>query len=87
MACIDLATGETRWSQEGFGPGNLIRVGDALVVLSDAGELVLADATPEAYRERARAEVLTGKCWSTPAFDGRALFLRSTREGVRVALP
>jgi outer membrane protein assembly factor BamB len=87
LACIDLATGEPRWSQEGFGPGNLIRVGETLVVLSDAGELVLVEATPEAYRERARAEVLSGKCWSTPAFDGTALYLRSTTEGTRIALP
>lgn len=86
LACIDLGTGEQVWEQEGFGPGNLIRAGDALVVLSDAGELVLVDATPEAYRERARAEVLSGKCWSTPAFDGAALFLRSTSEGARIAL-
>jgi outer membrane protein assembly factor BamB len=86
LACIDLATGEERWSRSGFGPGNCIRVGDTLVALSDAGELVLVEPDPKEYRELARADVLAGKCWSMPAFADGALFVRSTREGLRIAL-
>lgn len=82
LACVDLATGEERWSREGFGPGNCILVGDTLVALSDAGEVVLVDPRPDGYRELARADVLAGKCWSMPAFSDGALFVRSTREGV-----
>lgn len=82
VMCVDIRTGETLWSEEGFGPGNAILVGDHLVALSDRGEVVVIDATPEAYRERARHDVLRGKCWSSPAFvDGR-LFVRSTVEAV-----
>jgi outer membrane protein assembly factor BamB len=86
LKCVELASGEERWAREGFGPGNCILVGDTLVALSDAGELVLAEARPEAYRELARADVLDGKCWSMPAFSDGALFLRSTKEGVRLDL-
>jgi outer membrane protein assembly factor BamB len=64
----------------------VILVGDVLVALSDAGELVLVSAEPDAYRELARADVLAGKCWSTPAFSDGALYLRSTREAVKVDL-
>ena len=80
LACVELATGELRWSEEGFGPGNTILVGEHLVVLGDAGQLVVVDPDPEAYRERARAVVLEGKCWSSPAFAGGRLYVRSTRE-------
>ena len=59
--CVELATGNVRWSEDGYGPGNCILVGDTLVALSDAGELVLVEASPRAYRERARAKVLEGK--------------------------
>lgn len=81
LACVDLRTGETRWSQEGYGPGNCILVGDTLVALSDAGEVVLVEPTAEAYRELSRADVLDGKCWSTPVFAGGKLLVRSTKEG------
>jgi hypothetical protein len=63
-----------------------VLVGDVLVALSDAGELVFVAAEPAAYRELARADVLAGKCWSTPAFSDGALYLRSTREAVKVDL-
>jgi outer membrane protein assembly factor BamB len=86
LKCVELATGEERWAQEGFGPGNCILVGDTLVVLSDAGEVVLVEAQPKAYRELARADVLDGKCWSMPAFSDGSLYVRSTREGARLDL-
>ncbi len=86
LACIDMRTGETQWSTPGFGPGNCIRVGDDIVALSDAGDVVIVEATPAAYNERARASVLRGKCWSSPAFADGQLYVRSTRTGVRLDL-
>lgn len=41
LQCIDLMTGKILWSKEGFGPGNLIRCGKKLLVLSDDGQLEL----------------------------------------------
>ena len=82
LNCVDMATGEIKWSQRGFGPGNCILVGKTLIVLSDAGEVVLVEANPNKYVEIARAKVLTGKCWSTPAYSNGRLFVRSTEEAV-----
>lgn len=81
LQCVELATGKVKWEKRGFGPGNCILVGQKLVVLSDAGELVLVKAAPEAYQELARAKVLKGKCWSTPAYSDGKIFIRSTLEG------
>lgn len=86
LQCVDLATGEIKWKKRGFGPGNCILVGDKVVALSDAGELVIAEADPEQYQELARAKVLDGKCWSTPAYSNGRLYLRSTEEGACVEL-
>ncbi len=80
LACVDIRTGEMKWQQEGFGPGNTILSGDQLLVLSDKGELVLAAAKPDAYKEIARADVLDGKCWSTPTLAGGYIFARSTEQ-------
>lgn len=86
LKCVELASGAERWAREGFGPGNCILVGETLVALSDAGEVVLVAAEAKAYRELARADVLEGKCWSMPAFSDGSLYLRSTREGTRLDL-
>lgn len=81
LKCIELATGEEKWSQDGFGQGNVILAQGQLIVLGDAGQLVLVDADPSTYREKARADVLEGKCWSTPALANGRLYVRSTVEG------
>jgi len=86
LKCVELASGEEKWAKEGFGPGNVILVGGTLVALSDAGEVVLVEPEHGAYKELARADVLAGKCWSSPAFSDGALYVRSTREGVRLDL-
>lgn len=81
VKCVDIRTGEEKWSKAGFGPGNVILVGNDLVVLGDAGQVALVEATPAAYKEKARFQAVAGKCWSTPTLADGKLFMRSTKEG------
>lgn len=85
VACVDIRTGEMKWEQEGFGPGQVILVGDQLLAVSDTGEVVLIDVTPDGYRETARQKVLEGKVWSYPVLAGGHVFVRSTEQGVALA--
>jgi hypothetical protein len=82
VKCVELANGAVKWEQPGFGPGQVILAGDKLVTLSDAGALVLIDPQPGAYKEVARADVLEGKCWSTPILANGRIYARSTTEAV-----
>jgi outer membrane protein assembly factor BamB len=82
LECVDLGTGEVKWSKPGFGPGGVNLVGGNLLVLSDAGDLVLAKAAPDAYTELDRSHVLTGKCWNSVAISNGRVYARSTKEGV-----
>jgi outer membrane protein assembly factor BamB len=77
LKCLELTSGQVRWSQEGLGMATLIAVGTRLVVLSESGELLLAPATPEGFAPTARATVLTGKCWTPPAFAQGRLYCRN----------
>ena len=86
LKCIELATGAEKWAAPGFGPGNVTLVGNHLVVLGDAGQLAIVEATPTAYREKAKADVLGGKCWTTPTYTGGKVFARSTTEAVCIDL-
>ncbi|MGI9241619.1 MAG: PQQ-binding-like beta-propeller repeat protein [Verrucomicrobiales bacterium] len=86
VKCVEIATGEVVWEEEGFGPGNLVLAGDTLVALTDAGELVLIAANPDQYKELARTKVIGGKCWSTPVIADGRIYARSTTEGVCIEL-
>lgn len=77
LKCLELTSGQVRWSQEGLGMATLIAVGTRLVVLSESGELLLAPATPEGFAPTARAAVLPGKCWTPPAFANGRLYCRN----------
>lgn len=81
LKCVEIATGKVLWSKPGFGPGGCLLVDGHVLVLSDAGDLVLVKATPSDYQEVARAHAVTGKCWSAPALSDGHIFARSTKEG------
>ena len=82
VKCVDIRTGKVLWEQAGFGPGQVIRVKGGILALGDAGQLVLMEATPSGYHELARAQVLEGKCWTTPALSNGRVYARSTKEAV-----
>jgi outer membrane protein assembly factor BamB len=82
VKCVDIKTGTVKWEQPGFGPGQVILVGDRVLALADNGDLVTFDAKPDAYHEISRAKVLDGKCWTTPVVSNGMIFARSTKEAV-----
>ena len=83
LCCLDIRKGSTRWEQKGFGIGSVILVGDTLVILSDSGELALAEANPAGYIEKARFQVLGGKDgWTPPSYSNGRLYCRSSRGDV-----
>ncbi len=82
LKCVELATGQVKWSQPNFGAGQVILAGDTVLALNDKGEIVTVAANPKAYQELSRAKVVTGKCWSSPSLAHGRIFVRSTKEGV-----
>lgn len=85
MQCVELLTGEVKWSKDKYGPGNCILTGskgDKLLALADNGELVVVEATPDDYKELARNDVIDGKCWSTPTLANGRIYVRSTKEAI-----
>jgi outer membrane protein assembly factor BamB len=79
--CVDLKTGAVKWEQPGFGAGQVMLVGNYLVALSDAGEVAIAEASPDRYKELARFKAVRGKCWNSPGLSQGRLYVRSTKEG------
>ncbi|MCI0414116.1 PQQ-like beta-propeller repeat protein [bacterium] len=82
LKCIDANTGEEKWKRSGYGKGSLILADGHLLVLSERGQLVMVEATPTEYKEKASAEVLQGKCWTMPTLVNGKLFVRNQKEMV-----
>jgi hypothetical protein len=84
LKCIDLRTGEVKWSVNDFGRGAAVLVNNHVVSLTEKGELVLVKADPSAYTEVARFLAIpnyngdTNKCWNGPAVSDGRIYLRST---------
>jgi outer membrane protein assembly factor BamB len=62
-----------------FAPaGTVTLAGDTLVILRETGELVLADASPQAFRPIARAQILPPTLRAHPALAGGLLYVRNS---------
>jgi outer membrane protein assembly factor BamB len=81
LKCVNIATGEEKWSERGFGPGGVVLVNGNVLVLSDTGKLVLVEAKPDAYKALGEYKAISGKCWNTFAVSNGRLYVRSTKEG------
>ena len=86
---IDLDEGARNWKAGRYGNGQAIALPAmaALLVLTEQGEIVLVEASPEAHRELARLPALDGKSWNHPVVADGKLLVRNGREAVCYALP
>jgi outer membrane protein assembly factor BamB len=76
LRCVELQTGKVRWSEE-FGAATVTLAGKQLLLLKEAGELVLATASPEKYTVLARAQILGAGARAHPALADGFLYARS----------
>ena len=84
LRAVDLKTGKVRWSQEQFRAGSILLAGTRLLIMREGGELVLAEASPAAFKPLARAQVLPAVVRAFPALDNGILYVRN--ETTMVAL-
>ncbi len=79
--CADARSGQTKWSNPGFGKENssTIAISNHLLVLTDTGELVLVAADSTKYAELGRLQVC-GKNWNYPAYANGKFYVRDARE-------
>jgi len=82
LTCLDVNTGERKWKGGRYGYGQVLVASGHLIVTSDAGDLALVKASPDAYTEVARFTALQGKTWNYPAIADGRLLLRNGNEMV-----
>ncbi len=103
LRCIDLQTGDRKWealatatnerpanSTTGF----IVKNNDHFYIMTEQGILIIAEFSPEAYKELDRAKILEptsrtsnrNVVWSHPAFAHKCMFARNDKEIVCVSL-
>jgi hypothetical protein len=90
LSCVDLETGKKYWKDRsaGAGQGQILLVGDLLLVQTEVGQLLLVEATSEKYKELGRIEAIKGKpCWNPPAFAPPYFLIRNYEEVACYELP
>ena len=92
LECIKIETGTVQWKKRrrpDFGHGQILLVGDAILVLSETGELALVEVNPTKYVELSSIQALDpeGVTWNTLAFSAPYLLVRNASEAACYRLP
>jgi outer membrane protein assembly factor BamB len=77
LTCLEWRSGKLKWRQDGLGLGTVTAAANKLIILSEKGELVIADANPNAFAPISRAQILGGKCWTIPVLANGLLYARN----------
>jgi outer membrane protein assembly factor BamB len=78
LKCLNLETGKVLWDEKGLKVGGGLTLADGkLFVMVDEGELLVAAASPKAFKQLARAKILDGQCWTMPMVANGCVYCRS----------
>jgi outer membrane protein assembly factor BamB len=87
LECVDVATGKRKWKNGRYEHGQILGVGDLLLVLSEEGELHLVELNPAKFGHLAAFHVLEGKTWNNLCLAGKRLVVRNAQEAACYELP
>jgi outer membrane protein assembly factor BamB len=87
LECVEIATLEPKWKKGRYGHGQVLGVGDKILVLGEKGELALIAADPEEFRELGKIQALEGQTWNNLCLTGKLLLVRNAEEAACYELP
>lgn len=77
LKCIELTSGEVKWVETSVGHGTAVAVKGELLVLTEEGDLQVADASPSGYKPTFSQKVLQPKVWTVPVFANGRVYCRN----------
>lgn len=87
LECVDLETGDRLWKNGRYGHGQVLLVGDWLLVHSEDGFIAVVAASPDDFQERGRLDTIGGVCWNTLCVYDDCILVRSDLEAACFRLP
>ncbi len=80
LTCMNAETGQRVWRSRAPGGRGLVLVDGHLVISADEGRVVVAEATPAGFVEKAGAPALARSGYTWPSFSGGRVFVRNLEE-------
>ena len=90
LECVQSSDGKPRWKDRrrgDFGHGQLLLVGDSLLVQAESGEVVMLEPSGESLKELGRFPALADQTWNNLCLCGRFLLVRNSVEAACYELP
>lgn len=84
LMCVEFSTGNVKWEEKSVGAASICCADGLLFLHGENGEVALAEASPEGYREKGRftppgrpqRSQAMEKSWAYPVVAGGRLYLR-----------
>jgi outer membrane protein assembly factor BamB len=87
LECVDVEAGKQKWRGGRYGHGQLLGVGDKMLVLGEDGDLMLVAADPQKFRQLGKIEALQGISWNNLCLSGKNLLIRNGKQAACYELP
>ncbi len=87
LECVDLKTGERQWKRGRYGHGQILGVGDVILVQAESGEVVMVEVNAKEHVELGRFDAIAGKTWNNLCLYGPYLLVRNAEQAACFELP
>jgi len=87
LECVNLETGKRTWKKGRYRHGQVLLIGDTLVITAENGSVVLVATDSNELRELASLQVIGDVTWNTAALSGNRLLIRNSDEAACIILP
>ena len=87
LQCIETATGRVRWKKGRYGHGQILLVGNKIIVLAENGTVHLVAANPKRHEELGEFKAIEGTSWNNVCLYGPYLLVRNSQEAACFKLP
>ena len=86
LTAVDVKDGKVLWQDRGLGKCSLIGSGNRVLLLSEDGELALADLSPTGMKILSRKQVAVSRAWTAPAVVAGVVYIRdrATIQALRI---
>jgi outer membrane protein assembly factor BamB len=79
LKCVAFDTGAEKWSYPGVGSGGFMVADHKIIMLTDGGELLVGEVSPDAFVPIAQAQVIRPSCWSSPTLANGRIYCRNNK--------
>ena len=87
LQCVETRTGKVRWKRGRYGHGQILLVGNHILVLAENGMVHLVAADPQRHRELGKFQAIEGTSWNNLCLFGPYLLVRNSQEAACYKLP